>query len=141
MEQVRVDFLIVANHAEVVNGLLYLSGGGWTDHHRIVRTNQPPPISHLGVGVSVVVPWTETNRPHMLTVGLEDQDGSPIMTLQANFKVGRPPQLPEGAEQPILLAFPLDLAFPHTGEYRVIAHTDQEDENKHWNFRVYDVAL
>jgi hypothetical protein len=140
LESVTVDFLLVANHVEVVNGLLYVSGGGWTEHRRPL-TPQGPALSHLGIGVSVLVPWTATNQPHTLTIQVEDEDATPVLKIDGQFNVGRPPTLPAGAEQPVLLGFPLNVQFPHAGTYRAIATVDEDGASKHWTFRVYDVPM
>lgn len=140
-EMVTVDFLIVANHAELVNGLLYLVGGGWTDHHRAVRVGADAPMSHLGIAVGVRVPWNETNQPHLLTIQIEDEDASSLLKLEATLKVGRPPQLTPGTEQPVVFGFPIDVRFPSAGGYRVVARLDSEGEVKRWGFRVHDIPV
>lgn len=140
LEMVRVDFLLVANHVEVVNGLLYVNGGGWTEHSRVLTPNGPA-LSHLGIGVSVQVPWTATNQPHTLTLIIEDEDATPIFKMEAQINVGRPPQLPAGSEQPVQLGFPLNLVFPHPGTYRIVATVDEHGDTKHWTFRVHDLPI
>jgi hypothetical protein len=140
-DTVTVDSLVLANHVEVVNGLLYVSGGGWTDHRRPLPPGGAPLPSHLGIGVCVFVPWNETNRPHVLTVLIEDEDGNPLVKIEGHINVGRPPQLPQGAAQPVMLGFPLDVPFPHAGGYRVVASIDGDEAAKRWPFRVHDVPV
>ncbi len=140
IESVRLDFLLVANHVEVINGLIYVSGGGWTEHRRPV-TPQGPALSHLGIGVSVLVPWTATNQPHTLKIVIEDEDAAPLLNIDGQINVGRPSTLPAGSEQSVLLGFPLNILFPHAGTYRAVASVDEGGETKHWTFRVFDVAM
>ena len=71
-----IRFPMLANHVENINGLLYVSGGGWTDHHRAIVPGAPVPISHLGIAASVTVPWTQTNRQHTVIINTEDDDGN-----------------------------------------------------------------
>ena len=71
----EVEFVILANHAEAHNGLLYLSGAGWNDAALGFTTEGTSTPLHFGVGVSVLVPWTETNRKHHLQVRMEHEDG------------------------------------------------------------------
>jgi hypothetical protein len=140
-ESVVVDFVMLANHVEVVNGMLYVSGGGWTDHRRpIPPAGNPPPLSHLGIAASVLVPWNETNQPHVLTVQIEDEDAKAILKIEGHLNVGRPPNLPPGSSQPVMFGFPLDLQFPHAGTYRIVAYID-DGEQKHWPFRVHDMPV
>ncbi len=141
MDEVVVEFLMLANHVETVNGLVYVSGGGWTDHHRPIVRGAPVPNTHLGIATSVTVPWTKTNQPHTLTVRVEDEDGIVVAKLDAQMNVGRPPQLPPGASQPVMLGFALDMQFPHAGTYRLVAQLDGAGEAKRWPFRVHDIPL
>jgi uncharacterized protein DUF6941 len=140
-ESVVVDFVMLANHVEVVNGMLYVSGGGWTDHRRpILPAGSAPPLSHLGIAASVLVPWNETNIPHVLTVQIEDEDSNVILKIEGHLNVGRPPNLPPGSSQPVMFGFPLDLQFPHPGGYRIAAFVG-DGETKHWPFRVHDMPV
>ena len=137
---VRIETLLLANHVEAVNGLLYISGGGWTDLQRRVRPGEPPPVTHFGLGVSVLVPWTETNRPNRLEVQIEDQDATAVVArLTAQFTVGRPPTLPPGEDQHQALALGLDMVFPRPGGYRVVARLDGEADRRTWPFRIHDL--
>ena len=140
-EALEVDFLLLANHVEIVNGLLYTSGAGWTDHRRpVLPAGSPPHMSHLGIAASVSVPWHETNSPHVLVVCIEDADGNAIASVEGCLNVGRPPSLPSGTSQPVMFGFALDIEFPHAGAYRISASVDN-GEPKHWPFRVHDVQV
>lgn len=130
---------MLANHVEAVNGLLYVSGGGWTDHYRTIPPGAPPPMSRLGIAISVLVPWNETNQPHRLAVNVENEDASATLArVDAELNVGRAPTLPPGAEQHVVLALSVDLVFPKPGGYRVVARLDNERSVKAWPFRVHD---
>ncbi len=133
-----VDFLILANHAEVQSGLMYLAGGGWSDHHRLVSP-QGQSISTIGVGVGIRVPWTDTNTPLQLTLTIEDADGKESLTnAGANLTAGRPPTLPPGSDQVVVMAFNVHITFPHPGEFRVVARLGEQARTV--AFRVHDVA-
>ena len=130
---------MLANHVEAVNGLLYVSGGGWTDHYRTLVPGGPPPMSRLGIAISVLVPWNETNQPHRLAVDVENEDASATLArVDAQLNVGRAPQLPPGAEQHVVLALSVDLVFPQPGGYRIVARLDSDRSVKAWPFRVHD---
>lgn len=136
-----IEFLILANHVESVNGLLYISGGGWTEHYRRVKPGGPPPVSHFGVGVSVLVPWHETNESHQLSIQIENEDATAVVAkVDAALNVGRPPSLPPGTAQHAVIGLSVETIFPATGGYRVIARLDGEKDMKRWPFRVHDVA-
>ena len=71
-EQVEVDFLLLADRAEVLNGKLYMMGGAW-DRRNIRDIAAPVPLS---IVVGVLIPWNLTNEPHQLRLRIEDEDGN-----------------------------------------------------------------
>jgi hypothetical protein len=118
----EVEFVILANHAEAHNGLLYLSGAGWNDAALAFAPEGPSTPLHFGVGVSVLIPWTETNRKHHLEVRMEHEDGGePLFRMDGDLEVGRPPGVQEGADQRAVLAMEGITQFPKAGGYRLVA--------------------
>lgn len=121
----EIEFVILANHAEAHNGLLYLAGAGWNDAALAFTAEGPSVPLHFGVGVSVLVPWTQTNRKHRLEVRMEHEDGGePLFRMEGEFEVGRPPGLQEGADQRAVLAMDGITQFPAAGGYRIVATVD-----------------
>lgn len=134
-----IEFLILANHAEVRDGLLNLLGGGWIEHRRRVPKGGPTPISHFGIGVSVLVDWNDTNRRHHLTIRIENADGQEIAKIEGDVEVGRPPGIQPGSSQRTVLAFNVDTRWPSAGTYRVVARLgDQSETEREVAFRVLD---
>ncbi len=141
VETTQIDALIIANHAEAVNGLLYLSGGGWTDMHRRIQNGVVPP-SHFGVGISVRVPWHETNENHTLVIEVQNDDATVLVArAEGHINVGRPPQLVKGATQHAIVAISIDTVFPEPGGYRVIATLDDGKSTASWPFQVHDERI
>jgi hypothetical protein len=113
-----IDFLILADAAQVADGKLFLMGGGWDR----LLVNAIPAAQVVGVAVGVLVPWTETNRPHTLTLLVEDEDGGRVLPpVSVQLEVGRPPGLPDGAEQRVMVAFNAQLSLPKLGDYAITA--------------------
>jgi len=140
MEVTHIDVLILANHAEAINGLLYLSGGGWTDLHRQIQDGNVP-ANHFGIGISIRVPWHETNEPHKFFLDVQNEDATvTLLHAEADVTAGRPPQLPRGAVQHAVLAINVDTTFPGPGGYRVIANVDGKSTAT-WPFRVHDTPI
>lgn len=91
--------LLLADWAEVLNGKLYVMGGGWTE------TGPAPSPSALAAIVEI--DWDETNEEHELKFELVDADNQPVMIplptglqpvrVEAKFNVGRPPQAKRGS--------------------------------------------
>lgn len=138
-ETTRIDVLILANHAEAINGLLYISGGGWTELHRQIHGGRVPP-SHFGIGISVRIPWNETNQPHTFLLEIQNDDATvQIARAEGEVNVGRPPQLVPGSVQHAVLAMNVDTVFPAPGGYRLIVTVDEGKAVGTWPFRVHDV--
>lgn len=136
----RVETLMLANHAEAVNGLLYVSGGCWTRHHRPPQqAGQPIPISTFGIALVVLVPWTEANRPHTVTLTIEPEDDpdSPLIDVKGEVVVGRPARAKPGSDQRSVLAMNANMQFPKPGGYCLKATLSSGDA-RHVSFEVID---
>lgn len=141
LETVRIDMLLSANHAEAVNGLLYLTGGGWTDLHRRIVGRQVPP-SHFGVALSVRVPWNETNRLHRFVLDVQDDKATTtIAHVEGEINVERLPQMTPGLAQHAVIAMNVDTIFPAPGGYRIVAMIDDDADTATWPFQVHDTHL
>jgi hypothetical protein len=121
IEQVEVDFLVLADRAEIVNGKLYAMGAAWD---RIGVADFGQPLS-LSVAIGVLVPWNATNQQHTVTLTLRDADGAPVeFRIEASFVAGRPAFL-NGETQRVLLAVPAaNVLLPHPGNYVLAAAID-----------------
>ncbi len=140
MDAPRIENLMLANHVEAVNGMLYISGGGWTDHWRHpTAPNGQPMVSQIGVAVTVLVPWTASGNPYRLQVSVEDSVGAQIASVGAQLNASRPAGLPTGADLRTVLALTLNVVFPKAGEYRVAA-TLADQPPRVVDFRVHDVV-
>lgn len=137
----EVEFVILANHAEAHNGLLYLSGAGWNDAALgFTHEGHSTPL-HFGVGVSVLVPWTETNRKHHLQVRMEHEDGGePLFQAGGDLEVGRPPGVQHGADQRAVLAIDGITQFPKAGGYRLVAQVSK-GKMRTVSFRVRNLGM
>ena len=132
---------ILCNHAEAVNNLLYISGGGIGTTH--VPTNAPPPYAvTVGIALTVTVPWGQTNQQHTVEIDLVGEDGDPVelpisetesghLKVEMAFNVGRGPDLTPGDEQKVCLATNLPgLPLPAFGKYEFIIRLDGHDERR-----------
>jgi len=129
----------IADDVVSVDGKLYALGAGWD----VLRTTGVP-SRHLlfAVGAIVRVPYTATNEKHMLTVSIQDDDGrqmplnegglkdgdEAVLHLGGEFVVGRPPDLPAGADQLVPVAFRFsNVVFEQEGFYRIVIRIDDTD--------------
>ena len=139
-EQVSIESLILANHVEAANGLLYVSGGGWTTHTRQASLGGPPALSHLGVALIVAIPWNQTNRDHRVMIEFRDEDANQVGNITAQMNVGRLPGMRPGTMQYFPIALSINMSFPHTGGYELVAHVEGIDgSERRWTFQVQDI--
>jgi hypothetical protein len=136
----EIEFMTLANHAEAQNGLLYLSGAGWTDAHVSFSTDGLSVPFHFGAGVSLLVPWTQTNRRIMFEIKVEHEDGGdPLIQLGGELQVGRPVGIPEGSDQRAVFAISGEIQFPQPGGYRLVGVLNGEP-TRSVSFRVHNAA-
>jgi hypothetical protein len=114
----EIDFLILADRAEGVNGKLYMMGGGWSNI-RVLDFNQP---SHFALAIGVMVPWVATNEDHHVSVFIEHEDGRKLEpSAVAAINVGRPPGAIRGQSFRAILAINGAWKFPGPGSYCAVA--------------------
>lgn len=133
---------MLCDSAAAEAGKLYVQGGGWNN---ITVSGFPAQHPRIGIALVVNVPYTATNRPHALTIELQDEDGKTKAVgpgdtgsdkLTAQFNMGRPPQLVEGEAQMLSLAVNLDgLVFDGPGLFSFVISVDDEERSR-LTFRV-----
>jgi hypothetical protein len=115
---------LLVDSAQVANGKLYVLGGGWA---RLTSSTVPVTRS-FETAIRVVVPWTETNRAHVLELQLENEDGQAMLEqpVKAEIRVGRPASLKDGTDQVVPLALRLGpITLEREGRYALILRGDR----------------
>jgi hypothetical protein len=127
----EVEWLILADFAQMVANKLYLQGGGWDK----LTVNSGFPVTHqMGMAASFRVPWNETNQENHVEVEVVTDDGDSIAKISASFTVGRPADIPAGQDQRSQIAGNLALQLPRPGTYTIIARIEnQEAARTHFN--------
>lgn len=132
-----IDFLILADFAEVVGGKLYLQGGGWD---RLTAGGGFPVVRNVGVAVGINVPWEETNRRYTMSVQVINDDSQAVLlSAEGQLETGRPPGIVVGQEQLVVMALQGVLTFQAPGEFRVVASINGEEQRRK-AFRVIEAA-
>ncbi len=101
--------LLLADHAVVADGKLYINGGGWS-----ITGPTPTPSA---IAVKLDVPWDRANQKLHLRLRLIGQDGDPVtvpspdgpqpVEITGDAEIGRPEGLVHGADIDFPLAFQL----------------------------------
>jgi Family of unknown function (DUF6941) len=120
----EIGFLLLCDHSEAVNGKLYLTGGGWN----VLRLPELPHEWSFSIGLGIDVAYHETNDPHELVVTVQDPDGHELGEgLTANFETGRPPGLPEGQEQRLVMSIAATATFAAPGPHAAVVQVNGEE--------------
>ena len=133
----EVEWLILADSAQVIGNKLYLLGGGWD----VLAARKDFPFDQrCAIAVAVKIPWGETNQKHSFEIEMisEDKDTEEIKSMVkvgGQFEVGRPPGIQLGQDQRIQLAIDMGLKIEEPGIKTVVARIDGT-ESKRINFNV-----
>jgi hypothetical protein len=125
-ERTGIDYLLVADRAEVVNGKLYMMGGGW---ERLQPAEFPLTMT-LGIAVGVRVVYAEAEDVHRVRVVLERSDGPEIFQIEAELTTGRPPG-GRGRDLLVPMAFNIPLTIPEPGDLALTASVDGHQPRRH----------
>lgn len=114
----KIEFLILADAAQVANGKLFILGGGWS----VYRSGNYPAQLQLALGLSFLIGWSEAAIRHSVSITIADEAGLPIIPeIKGHVEVGQPEELLKGTTQKALLAVNANIAIPHPGKYVVTA--------------------
>ena len=142
----EIDLLLLCDHAEVVNGKLYVLGGGWTQTVRMIAAPPPGasgpelPPTQFAIAVSLLIDWEEAGGVLPVRIGIEDEVGHALMAVTGQLTTGRPPTPTPGLALRSTLAMPVALVFPHPGVYRARVDIPGQESSRITTFEVLDQA-
>jgi hypothetical protein len=120
----RVAFLLLADYGESVNGKLYTMGAGWN----VLNFPELPQEWRFSVGLGIDVGWDETNRRQSLEMVIEDPDGNELGDeFSLDVEAGRPPGLPAGQDQRLVIAINVGATFEMAGPHALIVRSGDEE--------------
>lgn len=120
----NLGFVLLADHSEAVNGKLYMIGGGWN----VLRLPELPHDWSFHIALGIDIAWHETNDPHELAVTIQDPDGVELGEgLVANFETGRPPGIPQGQEQRLVMSIGAAATFSTAGPHAAVVTVNDEE--------------
>jgi hypothetical protein len=122
---VKLDWMMLANHAEVgANGLLYVNGGGWDT----ITVGGPLPgvpdeVAAIMVGalaIRILFHVTETDRTHHFEITILGEDGQTVGQVGIDLNVPHDENVPPGWLQNWNFVLPVTgVALPQPGLYTI----------------------
>lgn len=125
----EIEWLILADAAQVVGAKLYLLGGGWDK----LTVNRAFPFDQkCALALSITVPWNETNQKHSFEIEIISEDSDTeqpksLMKVGGQFEVGRPPGIRQGQEQRFQLAIETNLRIETAGTKTIITRIEGQE--------------
>lgn len=111
----EVEFLVLADAAQVAGGKLYMLGGGWT----IWRAPSYPARASFSIAAGFRIGWDETDMPHPMEIQIHSPDGREILRAEGRVQAGRPQGVIEGSSQLVMLAVSAPATFETAGPYEL----------------------
>lgn len=115
-ESLAIDFVILADAAQVSDRKLYMMGGAWT----LLRPEKYPTNIPFAIAVGILVPWSETNREHSLEFVIKASEGGILGKGEGKFEVGRQVGLKPGVTQRLTMAISGQMGVEAPGTYEIV---------------------
>jgi hypothetical protein len=105
-----IETMLLADHAEAVNGKLYINGGAFTNVN--LADMESPYTCFLALVLRI--PWSDTNRRLSFRGWIESVDGAELegWSAEGQLESGRPAGT-RGEELNAVLVMPVQLRAPH----------------------------
>ncbi len=111
----EVDFVFLADAAEVTQGKLYVMGGAFDT---IWASNIPVAHPRLSLVMRLLFTPAEIGRKHRVEINLMDEDGRRMASVGGDLEIGQNPNLPKGWRQGFLTVLNFAaLKFEKFGDY------------------------
>jgi len=119
----KVETLMLANHAETLNGLLYLHGGGWSHHWRHApEPGQPPAPSQFAIAATFLLDPPESGGRQPFVLRVASGKGEEILRADGALESGSRPAPSIGESRfRAAVALNANVLFPHEGIYKLTA--------------------
>jgi hypothetical protein len=121
----ELEFILIADAVEYVGSKLYVMGGGWNEF----RSASYPAVARLGIAMSVVAGWDDTNRPISARIQLQSPSEAPNakpLEIESTIVLGRSPMAVQGSAQRAFIAHNVALPLPRPGTYKITGFVDSQ---------------
>lgn len=125
VDGVRIEWLVLADAAQIMGNKLYLLGGGWD----AITINQTFPLDHqMAIAMAILIPWHETNKRHNFEVEFITEDGHSLSKVNGELEAGRPGGVKPGQDQRSQIAFSIGLRIEGPNAYSVIGRINGAEQ-------------
>jgi hypothetical protein len=114
----KVEYVVLADAAQAVNGKLYILGGGWS----VYRCATFPSPIQIAIAMSVTFTANEAGMRVPLSIVIADEAGVPIVPeMKGQIEAGQPlPDLPKGVTHRLPFAANMGILIPRAGRYTIM---------------------
>ena len=113
----KLEWLMIADAAEVWANKLYLMGGGWD---KITVRTDFPVAQHMAVAVSILLEADELGQVHEFVLDVQSPEGKWLASLEADFEVGLSEGFSAEVAQRWQFASSMDLSLDVAGAYAIV---------------------
>lgn len=125
-DSVQLTTMLLAERAEVLNGKLYLHGGGFD---RVAATM--PLHADFSLAVVLEVPWVLLETPYEVRTETVDADGTPCgRPVRAEVESHPPEGWRAGVPLTVPLVFPVMATLDHPGRYAIRCLIDGDEAGR-----------
>lgn len=133
VDAIELEWVMLADSAQVVGNKLYLLGGGWD----VLQVGQQFPVQQsFAIALSFRVPWQQTNQRHTAEIRIVTEDEQELAKVGAQLEVGRPVGIPSGQIQRMQMAMNLVLMLPQRGIYEVRTSINGDESPRRASFTI-----
>lgn len=119
----QVDAFILANAAEIRDGMAYVLGGGWTQCWPSPDQAYPHERS-VGLFIAIRIGYDESGAEHEFRIEIRDPDGVALGPFDGAFDLSRSSGTNPGMSQLVQIAGSLPVEIPMPGIYSVVLFLD-----------------
>ena len=120
----KLEWLILADAAEVIGNKLYVMGGGWD---RLTVHTEFPVAQHLAVAVSIALNPDELGQTHEFVLDVQSPQGKWLASLEADFEVSLPQGSAPNRSQRWQFASSMDLSLDVAGKYAIVVFLNGDE--------------
>jgi hypothetical protein len=124
----QIEYFLLADHAQISEGKLYLSGGGWSH----LTADRPLPIrQRVGLAIGIRFDPDDVGKRHVFRIEMQTPNGL-VELGSGRFETERI----EGPSDTLIVAINAELPIASEGGHHLILTTDDSENKRTIAFQV-----